>query len=217
VITWVRPTLIALTLLGVIFLSVFIKTTCGARDEYTQGTAALQEGHYAQAITHFNRALHWYSPGSAVVLKSIEALWQIGIEAQSRGDYRLSLDAFQTLRSGLYSARSFYTPYPEWISRCDEQIATAYARHPAPPFSESPPAIEARKKEMLDILKTPTAPDVTWSLLCESGFIGWIACTIGFILRVFATPKGFHPQRAFVWGGLVICFYALWILGMLNA
>lgn len=214
---WMRLTVAALTLIGVFFILVFLYTAFHARDEYAQGKAALHGGDYSRAVTHFNRAVHWYSPGSKSVRQSIEALWQIGTEAESRGDHRLALDAFQSLRSSLYSARSSYTPYPEWISKCDERIAALYAHDLAAPSSESSPAIETKKNTMLKILKTPTAPKVGWSLLCEGGFIGWIACTIVFILRVFTPPTGFCPRRAVFWGGLLAAFYALWILGMLNA
>lgn len=214
---WIRPVLVALTLLGVVCSSVLMKTAYHARNEYTQGTTALQEGDFVRAVTHFNRAIHWYSPGNEAVRQSIEALWDIGTAAQSTGDHGLALDAFQSLRSSLYSARSFYTPYPDWIAKCDDRIAALYAHALAPSSSEHSPALETNKTDMLKILKMPTAPDVMWSLLCEGGFIGWIACSIAFILRVFAPPTGFYPRRAVFWGGLFIGFYAFWILGMLNA
>lgn len=211
---WIRT---ALGVMGILFFSVFFTSAFHAREEYARGLAALQQREYSRAVTHFNRAVHWYSPGSEAVRQSIGGLWQIGTEAEARGDRILALEAFQSLRSSLYAARSLYTPYPEWISKCDDRIAALYALAPDKPSSESPPALESRKNEMLKILKTPTAPDGGWSLVCEAGFLGWITCTVVFILRVFAPPIGFPPRRAVLWGGLLASFYALWILGMLHA
>lgn len=198
-------------------LLVFFKVTFEARREYRTAEEALQAKNIDEAITHFNRAIHWYTPVSSPVRKSIERLWEIGAHAEKNGDYPLALRAYQELRSSLYSARSFYTPCPEWIERCDERIASIISEGKIPPPPERKDLPLDSKEEVLKILKTKTEPDYIWSIICEIGFIGWIACTIGFILFVFAGEKGFLAKRAFVWGALVIIFYAVWVVGMLQA
>ena len=205
--------------LGILFfflLLVFLKVNINSRNEYQRAESALQNNNLEQAITHFNRAIHWYSPGNRSVKNSIQELWRIGTQAEENGDYGLALQAFRALRSSLYSARSFYTPYPDWIEKCDDRISTILTRKTTPD-EDSPTTSLMRKKDILKILKTPTEPSVFWSIIVEIGFLGWIVSSIGFIFRVFTEQKGFNPKRALVWGILIIFFYTFWIVGMLNA
>ena len=196
---------------------VFLKVNFHARNECQKGQYALQKKHFKQAITHFNRAIHWYSPGSKAVKNSIQALWKIGTQAEKRGNYDLALQAFRELRSSLYSARSFYTPHSEWIKRCDEQIATIIARKKGTGSPDKKISFQKRKQEVLRILKLKTGADVFWSLLCEVGFLGWIGFSIIFIFRTFTKPRGFNARQAILWGIFTIFFYALWIVSMLKA
>jgi len=211
--------IIGVGILSFFLLLVFLKVNIHSRNEYQRAEAALQNNNLEQAITHFNRAIHWYSPGNKAIKDSIQGLWKIGIQAENNGDYGLALQAFRALRSSLYSARSFYTPYPDWIEKCDDRISTILTRqkYPPAPDESSPTASLMRKKEILKILKTPTEPNVLWSIIVEIGFLGWIVSSIGFIFRVFTGQKGFNPKRAIFWGILIIFFYTFWIVGMLNA
>lgn len=198
---------------------VFIKVNVNAHKEHQKAEAALNNNNLEQAITHFNRAIHWYSPGSKTIKASVQALWEIGIQAEINRDYRIALQAFRSLRSSLYSARSFYTPYPDWIDKCDDRISSLVAleREPYHPDDAFPKTSFRRKDEILNILDAPTEPSVLWSIIVEIGFLGWIGSAIGFIFRVFSGQKGFNPTRAVFWGILLIFFYAFWIIGMLNA
>ena len=56
-----------------------------------------------------------------------------------------------------------------------------------------------------------------WAIICEAGFVGWVGCTFGFIFRAFGEDDAFYTKRALFWGGLVVVFYAIWVLGMLKA
>jgi hypothetical protein len=196
---------------------VFLKVTISAGTEYRKGKTALESNDYTQAITHFDRAIHWYSPGSKAVKNSIHALWSIAAQSEDRGDYTLALQAYRTLRSSLYSVRSFYTPHADWIERCDDRIASILAEEQAVGTSDKGASPEASKKEILEILRIQTAPSVFWSVLLEIGFLGWIGCSVAFIFRAFSGKAGFNMREALGWGILVIGFYALWIVGMLKA
>lgn len=57
----------------------------------------------------------------------------------------------------------------------------------------------------------------TWALVCEIGLWGWIAAAAGFILHSFPSRGVFRTGPATVWGGSLVAFYILWIVGMLNA
>jgi len=209
--------LIGLSCVFLFLFMVFLKVNINARNEYQKGEAALKNRDCIQAITHFNRAIHWYSPGSKAVKDSIHALWGIGAQSEKSGDYAPALQAFRALRSSLYSVRSFYTPHADWIERCDDRIATIIAQSKEQQVSDVEPSFSKRKEEVLKILNMQTGPNVFWSVVCEIGFVCWIGCSIGFILRVFIGKKGFNPKRAFNWGILIIFFYALWVVGMLKA
>ncbi len=201
----------------VFILLVYIKVTVLALSEYEKAETALRTGTVNEAITHLNRAIHWYSPGSTSVRMAIDRLWEIGQSAEQKNNHETALHAYRMLRSSLYSARSFYTPHPDWIARCDERIAAIVSQQPPEPSLSGHPYPSPKKEEVLEVLKTRTEPDYFWSIICEGGFVGWIACTIAFIFFVFSGERGFRTRRAYLWGGLLVAFYALWVLGMLKA
>lgn len=196
---------------------VYLKVTISARSDYQRAQAALQSNNLEEAITYFNRAIHWYSPGSKTITNSIHGLWQIGTQAEGNGDAEMALKAFRAIRSSLYSARSFYTPHSDWIEKCDDRISTLVAQEQTSRSPNKHKDFLAKKDEALTILKMKTEPDLFWSIVCEVGFIGWIGCAIAFILRVFTGERSFVPRRAIFWGILIVLFYSLWLAGMLRA
>jgi len=210
--------LIFIVMLTLVFISmVFVKVVIEARSEHQQAEKAFQAHDLDAAITHYNRAIHWYSPGNPHVAKSIDRLWQIGQTAEQQGDHSLALRAYQGLRSSLYSARSFYTPHPDWIDKCDNRIADLFPQQKAASPEMQVTAKTPSREEVLTNLKTQTGADYLWSIICEAGFVGWIACVFGFIIFVFTGEKGFQTKGAFVWGAMIVFFYAVWIIGMLKA
>jgi hypothetical protein len=210
------------TLIGILSFLLFLllvggKVYLNAQHEYQKGEIALKNKDYKQAITSFNRSIHWYTPGSKPVKNSIHALWEIGIQAEQRGDQALALEAFQVLSSSLYSLRSFYLPYSEWISKCEERIAMIRTfqeekRNPNPKLTR-----EKQKEEIRKILRMHTGPDVVWSIMVTIGFLGWIGSTIGLILQAFRGEKRTKIKPTLFWVILIITFYSLWIISMLRA
>ena len=69
-----------------------VKVTSNARQEFTVGEAAYARGAYDVAITHYEVAIKWYIPFSKTVRHAVEHLWQLGTEAETRGDWHLGLD-----------------------------------------------------------------------------------------------------------------------------
>ncbi|MBI4619766.1 MAG: hypothetical protein HY739_06355 [Desulfobacterales bacterium] len=203
--------------ISLMIVAVFIKVYSGSIKEYEKGEESFVKGETEAAIAHYQRSIQWYTPFNKYVSRSVERLWEIGNKAEKGGEDNLALKAYQELRSSLYSVRSFYTPYPEWIERCNDKISSLVAKKEPYSKAERGKTFVQRKAESLKILKKDYAPNVFWSILLEIGFIGWIGCTIGFIFRVFTGEKGFDSRRALLWGGLIIIFYALWIVGMMRA
>lgn len=95
--------------------------------QFNIGEEALKKKNMREAITGYESAIHMYTPCSGMVKTSIERLWQIGEMFERQGQYDWALIAYRSLRSSLYAVRSLYTPYPEWIERCDKKIARIIA------------------------------------------------------------------------------------------
>jgi hypothetical protein len=55
-----------------------------------------------------------------------------------------------------------------------------------------------------------------WTLVCEISLWGWIGATFLFILHSFPSRNVFNVRPATVWGGSLVLFYAIWIVGMLK-
>lgn len=202
---------------SIMLLMVIGKVYYRSMIEFNNGIEAFNRKDQDGAITHFQRSIHWYTPFNKYVANSAQKLWQIGEIAEDQNNIKLALLSYRSLRSSFYAVRSFYTPYREWINKCDEKISTLVASQETPFESEKKKGFEQRKAEALKILKTNKAPHVGWSIFLEIGFVGWITCTILFILKVFTGEKGFEGRKALFWGPFIILFYAMWIIGMLKA
>ena len=200
-----------------VVLAVFLKVYLSSRMEYRKAEAAFQQQDYHKAITHYERSIQWYTPASKYVAGAAQRLWQIGELTAGQGKSDLALEAYESLRSSFYAVRSFYTPYREWIDKCDEKIASLVAAKGPTVKRDIGKSYAQRRAEYLKLLKKDAAPDVTWSVLLEAGFIGWIGSTIAFIFQAFSRDGSFYNKKALFWGSLIIAFYALWIIGMLKA
>ncbi len=91
--------------------------------QFGKGENSLAVGDYIQAVAGFESAIHMYTPGSPLVSRSAEKLWQIGETLERQGDTDKALIAYRTLRSSFYAAHWLITPGQVWIARCDGKIA----------------------------------------------------------------------------------------------
>lgn len=186
--------------------------------EHQKAEVAKAEGDLTAAITHYQRSIKWYLPGAFYVAKAAGGLWQVGMEAERKGDNEIALVAYQELRSAFYAARSFYTPGTEWIERCNQKIAALMAQWEASSAKQKATlSIETLRQKHMAILSQKGRPDYFWSIVLELGFFGWVGAVAGFIMQVFQGKKGFVIRRAWGWGGLFLISYLLWIIGMLKA
>lgn len=198
------------------FSMIYLKVFLSSRAEFRTAEAALAKGNDREAIIHYERAILWYLPIGGYVEPSAEALWKLATALEEK-DKKLALEAFRSLRSGFYAARSFYTPGKEWIARSDQKIAALMAQEP--PYSEADKkkTVEQRTEEALGILKRPLKPHTGWSIVLEIGFWGWVAGVLLFIMTGFNAENRVIPKRGLLLGGWIVFFYALWIVGMMNA
>jgi hypothetical protein len=93
------------------------------RTQFYKGEAAQAKGDYIAAIAGYDSAIHMYTPGSSMIGRSAERIWNLGEDSERAGDTERALIAYRSLRSSFYSVRGFFTPGKEWISRCDAKIA----------------------------------------------------------------------------------------------
>ncbi|HSR36286.1 MAG TPA: hypothetical protein VLL73_03820 [Desulfurivibrionaceae bacterium] len=90
--------------------------------QYTRGKAAEAAKNPMAAIAGYESAIHMYTPGSPIVARAAEALWQMGSRFEDANDPERALIAYRSLRSSFYASRSFFLPGKEWITRCNEKI-----------------------------------------------------------------------------------------------
>jgi hypothetical protein len=56
-----------------------------------------------------------------------------------------------------------------------------------------------------------------WALLSQLGLWGWVITVLCFIHYSFPDSEQFITKAAFKWGAISLCFFALWVSGMLLA
>jgi len=203
-------------ILGVLlFLAavLVVKVTYNARQELAHGEDAYTNGAYHVAITHYARAIKWYTPGSTTVQQAVERLWQLGTAAETWNDWPLALEAYQSLRSGLYAVQSFYGPYQSWIPKSEERIAPLLAKTKAGTEQDAAKLAQDTARFAMQ-LQRHVGPHLGWSVLVEIGFLGWVGMTVGLIWYVVDEQGHFARRQGLLWGsGLALCF-ALWLIAM---
>jgi hypothetical protein len=203
-------------ILGVLlFLAavLVVKVTYNARQELARGEDAYTSGAYHDAITYYARAIKWYTPGSTTVQRAVERLWQLGTEAESREDWPLALEAYQSLRSSLYAVQSLYVPYQSWIPKSEERIAPLLAKTKAGAEQDATKLAQYTTRFTTQ-LQRHVGPHLGWSVLVEIGFLGWVGATVGLIWYVVDEQGHFARRQGLLWGSVLALFFALWLIAM---
>jgi len=213
---YLRAILVGLVLAAFLLIMVWARVFYGSMRAYQEGELYLSSDRYIKAITFFDRSMHWYAPLNPYVQRSAQRLWEIGKHAQKNGDIRLALIAARTIRRGFIAARSFYTPGGDWIEKCDLRIYELLKLD-----QDRKGDLKREKIEMDTLLKDiqVRGPDILWTIVLLAGFLGWIGSAIGFIMSQFRTSKAtrFSISSNFKWVLFGTIFFAVWIVGMVNA
>ena len=208
-----RNTLGVLGLLVAFMVMLYTKVAYNASQDFTRGEESYTHGEYKVALTHYERTIKWYTPFSKVVQLAVERLWQLGTEAEARGDVSLALEAYQTLRSSLYAVQNFSMPYQSWIPKSEERIAPLLAKTKAGGEQGEDKLAQDTARFAMQ-LQRHVGPHLGWSILVEIGFLGWVGATVCLIWHVVDEQGNFVRQQGFLWGSLLALFFALWIIGM---
>ena len=112
---------IALVLL-IMFVMVWARSCYFQQNHYSEAEAAFKNKNYKDAMTSYEWTIKMYTPLSGEVEDACEKLWFIAGEYEKRRELDLALIAYRSLRSSIYSIKSFYLPYGKWIALTDEKI-----------------------------------------------------------------------------------------------
>ena len=208
----------ALLLGAMFFISavVYGKVAWTGWQEYREGEAANAAGNPKEATVHWERALQLYIPWGGASERSAGELLKQGERLAREGNPSGALEAYQMVRSGLYGARSFYTPHREWIALCDERIARLRASLPPETDKERELSGEQRYREALAELTPPSRPHLIGSIATILGLAGWIGGALGWIWKGLDRRPG-AGRRTLLWGGITLVFYLCWLIGMSRA
>jgi tetratricopeptide (TPR) repeat protein len=210
----------ALPWLGALLLVVAAaagRAHVSARTEFEAGVAAESAGDLPGALAHFQFAMRWYTPGAEAPVAAADALTRLADAAEAKGDRAGALAALRRLRGGIFSTRSFYSPFGERLAAVDarlarlsaaEQIAAGLAR------GQSVDALEAEHARLLALDPTPTPG---WALAATLGFFGWVGGTLGFIFRGLDAGLRLVQPAARRWSLVFAGSFGVWVLGLWYA
>ena len=206
-----------IVLIVVVFLAmVWMRAFYGSMKAYEEGERHFEKDQFVQAITFFDRSIHWYTPYNPYVEKSAKKLWEIGERGQRDGDLKLALIAFRAIRGGFYSARSFYTPGGNWIRMSEQKIHELEEIEKAQTGLHDDAKVGAPVGEKRQ--EVP-GPNPGWSVVVVLSFLGWVGSLLAYIPCAFGA-KGEGKRRltrGAPWLGIAAVSYTLWIIGMFRA
>lgn len=96
--------------------------------QFEKGEKGTASGDFPAAVAGYEAAIHMYTPGSSIVPRSAQKLWDLGQMAEANHDKTRALIAYRALRSSFYAVAGIYSPGTEWIQRCDARIAALVAQ-----------------------------------------------------------------------------------------
>ena len=196
-------------------LSTVIKVYISANSEFQSGEELLAQNNPKEAVVHFERAIRWYIPGLNLQEDAANKIWQIAQNYEAKHNLEKALNTYRILRSGFYSARSFFTPGRIWIEKCNDKIAELMANKTPALEVESTKSFSQRKSEYLSILSSEKHPYPFWSFLAVSGFLGWVSCAVMFIIRGISKSGQIVVRPAAYWTGGFLFSYGVWVVGMM--
>ncbi len=205
----VLRTLRTVAVIVVVFLAmVWMRAFYGSMKTYDTGEKYFELGQFIQAITFFDRSIHWYTPYNPYVEKSAKKLWEIGERSQREADTKLALIAIRAIRGGFYSARSFYTPGKNWIRMSDRKIHELEAIESGQrKLHETTMRVSAGEESQED-----PGPNPGWSVVVVLSFLGWVGSLLAFIPCAFGAKgegKSTMDPRGSVAGGRCRLLYPL--------
>lgn len=192
-----------------VFLAVLIEVR--ARSELGLARKAAARSDVRTAMKHYARSLNWYLPfGSAET--AAEELLALGLKLASDGRETEAAIALSRMRSGLYGARSLFTPRRDLIAEAEPHLAGLRARARLG-GSAAPAELDKKTAEYLAIYRRPARPGTGPALAAVGGFAVWVAAVLVFI-GVYYRREREKPRGAWIWAAVWAAGFILWLWGM---
>ncbi|MCK6512643.1 hypothetical protein L6R29_22165 [Myxococcota bacterium] len=154
-----------LLLLGCFVLtSLYLKGYLSARSAFYRAESALQKKALRPAIRSYGHAIRWYTPGSRYVERSIHRLLRLAEISFDKGDWELSLFAYQHLYNALSAIRGLFQPFPAETALCRNKLAILLALLPSP-NTPSPAERKALHQQLRLLLQHTHEPNTLLSAL----------------------------------------------------
>jgi hypothetical protein len=195
--------------LGVIVTRLLIDSRQACR----QGEAAQQRGDMTGAIRHYLDAGRLYVPGSPFVGQALDRLDTIGVALVNKGDYPLARSAFESERSALLGARSFYTPYADRLPGIERRIARLLAAEEGGGGTASA-SFEERAAWHAERLMQRPGPKTSMVLLALLGLGIWISCAVMFLRKGLSASLALERGPALLAGAGFLLGLALFLVGL---
>lgn len=213
---WARSLSRALGAAGVVVFVLSVKVLTSARAELAEAERWRAEGSVPSAITHYRRAARWYLPVNPWADAALDALDEIGVEAEASGDLALALSAHRSIRAAIQSSRSFYIPNRARLDRADEHIASLMARVEVPPV-DAVRTVSERTSLHLALLREDRDPSVAWALVALLGLGAWVLAALVFASRGLDEEGRVIGGEARRWGTLFVAGFCAFVLGLALA
>jgi hypothetical protein len=210
-----RITLVCI--IGLAFLLLILgRVVTGTYKEFSRAEKYFSSKENVMASVHYERAIRWYTPLNPMVRKSIQRMLEIAAKYEEKGSIDDSINTYEALRGAIYSTRSFYTPYKNYIKLADESIARLRVLSAGSIANPENMGNKPTREDILAVLSKDRAPNVFWSIFMIGSFFGWVITVILFTMKIM--PKEKLPGKSAVLSGaLFFIFYIAWLLGMAKA
>lgn len=202
--------------LGLVIAGLALRAWVSCSEELALADEARDAGSLESAIDHYRRAAVWYFPGNVRAREALEALFELGHEAQERGDATLALSAYRSVHGAAMSARHVLVPGDDLRARADEEIATLMADGTVPPIDANRSRDE-RRRLYLDMLRTDRDVRLAWTFVALAGFAGWVGSAAMFLARALDETGAMIAREARRWGTGFVLGLGLFVLGLALA
>ena len=206
----------AALLAGLLLAGLAIRAWSSCSEELARADEAREGGDVESAIDHYRRAAVWYFPGNVRARAALEALMEIGEDAQARGDATLALAAYRSVHGATMSARHVVVPHEDLRARADEEIATLMAEGTVPPI-DAHRTPDERRSVYLAMLREDRDVRTVWALLALFGFAAWVTGAAVFLRRGFDASGEVIAREARRWGTVFVVGLGLFVLGLALA
>lgn len=197
--------------LVLVLVVLIVMVEARARMELALAQKAAARADYSGALKHYSRCLNWYLPGGTAETAA-EELLETGLARARQGrDHEAAL-ALDRMRSGLYGARSLFTPRLDLIAKAEPVLAQLRAREKLGPQA-SPSALDGQARVYLEIMRRPSRPAIGPALAATSGFLLWVGAALAFVFAFFRT-KGRTWSRIWPWVVIWAAGFSLWLWGL---